>query len=322
MTDAELLPADKARAYYEDIVRKMKDPALLEYAGRGAFKLRVYPIEPMAGKRVRITYTRAPEERRRAGGIHLPAEHGEVQRRGGEGRLGQSDPGRPRAAEERVLPQPPRGNPPRRRQAGRGGLGGQGRMARHRLQGDVQPHAQPAGHRPRDEPPRGRRRILHAAGLAGRRAPTGCRCSQRTSASCWTPPAPWPARSSQQAKKALRFCLANLGADDRFEIVRFSTETEPLFGSLVPRRRGAYRAGGVIRGRPAAHRRNRHRGCAVPGRWPCGRGAGRDGRRPYHGDLPHRRHADHRGDPGGPLVDSVRGAGASRASSPSGSGPT
>ena len=54
MMEAELLPADRARAYYEDIVRRMKDPALLEYVGRGAFKLRVYPIEPMAGKRVRI----------------------------------------------------------------------------------------------------------------------------------------------------------------------------------------------------------------------------------------------------------------------------
>jgi len=57
MMEAELLPADRARAYYEDIVRRMKDPALLEYVGRGAFKLRVYPIEPMAGKRVRITYS-------------------------------------------------------------------------------------------------------------------------------------------------------------------------------------------------------------------------------------------------------------------------
>ncbi len=37
-----------------------------------------------------------------------------------------------------------------------------------------------------------------------------------------------------QARKALRFCLANLGTEDRFEIIRFSTETEPLFGSLVP----------------------------------------------------------------------------------------
>jgi Ca-activated chloride channel homolog len=37
----------------------------------------------------------------------------------------------------------------------------------------------------------------------------------------------------EQAKKALQFCLANLGPDDRFEIVRFSTEAEPLFGNLV-----------------------------------------------------------------------------------------
>src|SRR4051812_21813611 len=33
MVEAELLPADKARHIYEDIVRTMRDPALLEYAG-------------------------------------------------------------------------------------------------------------------------------------------------------------------------------------------------------------------------------------------------------------------------------------------------
>src|SRR5207244_6227267 len=37
----------------------------------------------------------------------------------------------------------------------------------------------------------------------------------------------------KQAQKALEFCVANLNADDRFEIVRFSTEAEPLFGKLV-----------------------------------------------------------------------------------------
>ena len=57
MTKAELLPADKARAFYEDIVRKMKDPALLEYVGRGAFQLRIYPIEPRSGKRIIIKYS-------------------------------------------------------------------------------------------------------------------------------------------------------------------------------------------------------------------------------------------------------------------------
>ncbi len=54
---AELLPADAARSLYEDIVRKMRDPALLEYAGRGAFKVRIYPIEPHSKKRIQIRYT-------------------------------------------------------------------------------------------------------------------------------------------------------------------------------------------------------------------------------------------------------------------------
>src|SRR4051794_23057395 len=57
MADAELLPADKARYLYEDIVRKMRDPALLEYAGRDLFKVRIYPIEPHSRKPIKISYT-------------------------------------------------------------------------------------------------------------------------------------------------------------------------------------------------------------------------------------------------------------------------
>ncbi len=57
MMAAELLPADKARAIYEEIVRKYKDPALLEYMGRDAFKVRIFPIEPKKGKKIKITYT-------------------------------------------------------------------------------------------------------------------------------------------------------------------------------------------------------------------------------------------------------------------------
>ncbi|MBV9657573.1 MAG: VWA domain-containing protein [Verrucomicrobia bacterium] len=55
--EAELLAADKARGIYEEIVRQMKDPALLEYAGRDVFKVRIFPIEPHSHKQVRITYT-------------------------------------------------------------------------------------------------------------------------------------------------------------------------------------------------------------------------------------------------------------------------
>ncbi len=55
-TRAELLDAAKARGIYEDIVRRLRDPALLEYDGRGVFKMRVFPIEPLAKKRIRISY--------------------------------------------------------------------------------------------------------------------------------------------------------------------------------------------------------------------------------------------------------------------------
>src|SRR5678810_881619 len=55
--DAELLPAEKARQIYEDIVRKMRDPALLEYAGRDLFKVGIFPIEPRSRKPIKISYT-------------------------------------------------------------------------------------------------------------------------------------------------------------------------------------------------------------------------------------------------------------------------
>ena len=42
--EAELLDAEKARRIYEDIVRQLKDPGLLEYAGEGLLKARVFPI--------------------------------------------------------------------------------------------------------------------------------------------------------------------------------------------------------------------------------------------------------------------------------------
>ncbi len=53
---AELLDAKKARKIYEDIVRRQMDPALLEYSNTGVFKVRIFPIEPHSKKRVKISY--------------------------------------------------------------------------------------------------------------------------------------------------------------------------------------------------------------------------------------------------------------------------
>lgn len=61
-TRAELLDANKAREIYEDIVRKMKDPALLEYSGTDLYKIRIYPIEPRSDKRIRIKYSEILEK--------------------------------------------------------------------------------------------------------------------------------------------------------------------------------------------------------------------------------------------------------------------
>ncbi len=60
-TKAELLDADKARKIYEDIVRQMRDPALLEYSEQNIFKLRIFPIEPRSEKIISISYSQVLE---------------------------------------------------------------------------------------------------------------------------------------------------------------------------------------------------------------------------------------------------------------------
>ena len=54
---ARLLKADDARRLYEDIVRKNRDPALLEWVGTGLFKTSVFPIPPGARRTVMLRYS-------------------------------------------------------------------------------------------------------------------------------------------------------------------------------------------------------------------------------------------------------------------------
>ncbi len=55
--EGKLLGRDEARRIYEDIVRREKDPALLEYVGRGAFQARIFPIPPRGERRIELTYS-------------------------------------------------------------------------------------------------------------------------------------------------------------------------------------------------------------------------------------------------------------------------
>ncbi|HEV3029236.1 MAG TPA: VIT domain-containing protein, partial [Planctomycetota bacterium] len=51
------LERERARQVFESIVRRMQDPALLEWQPGDLFKCRIFPIEPRATKRVIVAYT-------------------------------------------------------------------------------------------------------------------------------------------------------------------------------------------------------------------------------------------------------------------------
>ncbi|HLY75601.1 MAG TPA: VIT domain-containing protein [Planctomycetota bacterium] len=51
------LERERAREVFESIVRRMQDPALLEWQPGGLFRCRIFPIEPRATKRVIVAYT-------------------------------------------------------------------------------------------------------------------------------------------------------------------------------------------------------------------------------------------------------------------------
>src|SRR5436309_3377486 len=52
--EGEILDQDKARKIYEEIVRKKKDPALLEYYGYKLLRVRIFPLPPQSDFEVEI----------------------------------------------------------------------------------------------------------------------------------------------------------------------------------------------------------------------------------------------------------------------------
>jgi Ca-activated chloride channel family protein len=54
--EGEVVEARKARQIYEDIVRRLRDPGLLEYLGRDLFRARVYPIPAKGDVKIKIVY--------------------------------------------------------------------------------------------------------------------------------------------------------------------------------------------------------------------------------------------------------------------------
>jgi len=53
----EVRSKEEARRIYDEIVRRQRDPGLLEYAGKDLFQASIFPILPHADKKLEITYT-------------------------------------------------------------------------------------------------------------------------------------------------------------------------------------------------------------------------------------------------------------------------
>ena len=229
--EAELLPADKARKIYEDIVRKMRDPALMEYADRDVFKVRVFPIEPHSSKRITLTYTEVlkadsglinytyplntekfsakavknvsvkveVKSDRPLKTIYCPSHSVEIKRDGSQRATVGYEANDVTPDTDFSLYFAPEKND----------IGVNLLTYRH---GDDDGYfmllASPGTEVKEKVLPKDVAFVLDTSGsMAGKKL--------------------------EQAKKALRFCIENLNDNDRFEIVRFSTEVEPLFDKLV-----------------------------------------------------------------------------------------
>src|SRR5437762_9318979 len=230
--DAELLPADKARGIYEDIVRKMRDPALLEYAGRDLFKVRIFPIEQRSRKPIKISYTELLRSDAGTVTYLYPLSTEKFSAR----------PIKNLSVKIELKSAEPLASiysPSHKVEIKRDG-----------------PNRAIIGYESKDEKPDTDFQLVYSSDTRD----VGLKLStykpdgddgyflllDAPTVSNETKPAAkdvvfvvdtsgsMAGAKLQQAQKALRFCVENLNADDRFEIVRFSTEAEPLFRELVP----------------------------------------------------------------------------------------
>lgn len=233
MQEAELLPADKARTIYEDIVRRYKDPALLEYIGRDTFKVRIFPIEANGKKHVNIQYTQllksdtglieytyplntekfsarplqqvsvkvTLETAEPLKSVYCPTHNVEIKRDGGNKAVAGFE-------DKNVRPDT------------------DFKLIYSRETKDIGVNLMTFRNAPDD----GYFLLLASPGMEVKQTkvqPKDICLVLDTSGSM-------AGKKMEQAKKALSFCLANLNEEDRFDIIRFSTEADDFFEELKP----------------------------------------------------------------------------------------
>ena len=230
-TEAELLPTDKARHIYEDIVRRMRDPALLEYAGRDVFKVRIFPIEPHSNKRITLSYTQVLKAD--SGLINytypLNTEKFSAKPVANVSVKVELKSDRPL----KTIYCPSHSVEIKRDGSKRATIGYEAN--------DVTPDTDFSLYFAPEQDEVGMNLLTYKTGdedgyfllLASPGVDASEKILPKDVAFVLDTSGSMAGKKLEQAKKALQFCVENLNDEDRFEIIRFSTEVEPLFDKLV-----------------------------------------------------------------------------------------
>ena len=230
--EAELLPADKARAIYEDIVRKLRDPALLEYAGRDVFRVRVFPIEPNSRKHITLSYSQVlPSDSGLISYVYpLNTEKFSAKPIKNVSVKVELESKRPL----KTIYSPSHSVEIKRDGSNRATIGYEA--------SDVSPDTDFAIYFAPDTDEIGVNLMTCKTGgedgyfLLLASPGVDAKDKQIVSkdvAFVIDTSGSMAGKKIEQARKALQFCIENLNDGDRFEVIRFSTEVEPVFNSLV-----------------------------------------------------------------------------------------
>jgi Ca-activated chloride channel family protein len=231
--EAELLPAEKARKIYDDIVRSMKDPALLEYAGRDMFRVRIFPFEPNGKRRVTLKYTELLKSDSGLVSHTLPLSAGKFSARA-VSKVSVSvelESGKPLKS----IYSPTHEVDIKRSGAKRATVAFE--SDERAVPSDFALYFSPKGESIgldlltyREPGQDGYFLLMASPGVDVAEREAGAKdiiFVLDTSGSM-------AGKKLEQAKKALEFCIENLNEKDRFEIIRFATEVEGLFDGLTP----------------------------------------------------------------------------------------
>ncbi len=227
---AELLDAKKARKIYTDIVRSMKDPALLEFAEQDLFKVRIFPFEAHGTKRIKLTYNQVLKNDAGLVGYTFPLSTGKysakpIQDLSINVQLNSKVP-------VKAIYSPTHDVEVKRTGSKKAAIAFKGKGVRPNSnfslyyspkQKDINVNI--IAHREGNE---GYFLMLAAPGVDAAKG----KATEKDIAFVIDTSGSMAGNKLEQAKKAFQFCVANLNDGDRFEVVRFSTETDSLFGGL------------------------------------------------------------------------------------------